>query len=80
MAIINVVESPEDMELVVITTKCPCCKQQTELPAVSRVAYNKWAVGHSYIQDAFPELNADEREAMLSGICPKCWGETFKED
>jgi hypothetical protein len=30
------------------------------------------------IQDVFPELNADEREFMISGTHPACWDEMFK--
>jgi hypothetical protein len=32
------------------------------------------------IQDAFPNMSADEREMIISGICPKCWDVMFKED
>jgi len=28
-------------------------------------------------QDAFPHLNADEREFLISGITPEVWEETF---
>jgi hypothetical protein len=31
------------------------------------------------IQDAFPELNKDEREMILSGICAKCYEFEFSE-
>ena len=27
------------------------------------------------IQDICPELSADEREMLITGICPKCWDE-----
>lgn len=33
-----------------------------------------------YIQDFFPELNADEREFILSGITPQEWSDMFGED
>lgn len=29
------------------------------------------------IQDAMPELSADERELFISGTCGKCWDEMF---
>lgn len=32
------------------------------------------------IQDAFPELSADDREFMLSGMSPEAWKMTFGED
>lgn len=28
-------------------------------------------------QDAFPYLSADEREMLISGICPACWDRMF---
>jgi hypothetical protein len=31
------------------------------------------------IQDAFPHLNRDEREFIISGIPPHEWDEIFKE-
>lgn len=32
------------------------------------------------IQDAFPHLNSNEREFILSGIHPDEWFEMFKDD
>lgn len=29
------------------------------------------------IQDAMPDLSADERELFISGTCGKCWDEMF---
>lgn len=37
--------------------------------------------GGTHTQDAFPYLNADERELVQTGICTPCWDKTFpKED
>lgn len=36
-----------------------------------------WKNGEN-IQDALTELNASQRELLISGICPKCWNEMFK--
>jgi hypothetical protein len=33
-----------------------------------------------YIQDFFPELNADEREFLLTGVTPEEWNRFFGED
>lgn len=33
--------------------------------------------GGALIQDAFPNLTADEREFMMTGITPEEWEETF---
>ena len=32
------------------------------------------------IQEALPELSADQRELLISGTCPKCWDELFPPD
>jgi hypothetical protein len=31
-----------------------------------------WAKGE-FVQKALPELTDDEREALITGICPPCW-------
>ena len=41
--------------------------------------YLDWSEGE-LVQIAFPYLSAEERETLISGICPKCWDETFGED
>ena len=33
----------------------------------------------AYIQDAFPNLNATQREQIISGTHPKCWDEIFAD-
>lgn len=34
--------------------------------------YMKYEAGH-LVQDCFPEMSADDREFLITGICPKCW-------
>lgn len=31
----------------------------------------------AYVQDAFPELTAGERELLISGTCDDCWKRFF---
>lgn len=38
-------------------------------------AFNEGA----FIQEAFPNLSADQREQIISGTHPKCWDEMFNE-
>lgn len=52
---------------------CTGCKQVTYL-VVNQSDYNKWHDG-ALIQNAMPYLNADQREMLISGTCPKCWDE-----
>ena len=42
-------------------------------------SYNKWKHG-TLVQNAFPTLNADEREFILTGCLPKQWEDMFNED
>lgn len=48
-----------------------------ELP-VSQERIEVWASGAgALIQDAFPELNADQREFLMSGATPEAWEAMF---
>lgn len=37
-------------------------------------------VGTKHMQDCFPQLNAGEREFLISGITPDQWKEMFGDD
>ena len=37
-------------------------------------------VGDILVQDAFPNLDKEQREFLISGITPDEWNETFGED
>ena len=41
--------------------------------------YTLWKQG-MHIQHAFPNMSADNRELILSGIAPDTWEETFKDE
>jgi hypothetical protein len=45
---------------------------------VSAEAYKRWNNG-AMIQDAFPEMSADDRERMISGTCGPCWNQLFAD-
>lgn len=55
----------------VTTPRCPVCKHGAimELPDDG---YARWRAG-AYVQDAFPDLNSDERELLVSGTHAHCW-------
>lgn len=40
----------------------------------------KWSVPGMLIQHAFPDLSADEREFLMTGITPEEWNETFADE
>lgn len=63
---------------VILATICPFCrKEQTMiLEGYEADAYKNGKIAYAkgtLIQDAFPFLNADQREFILTGICPECW-------
>lgn len=59
----------------IIETHCPLCYKTHEV-AVDEFDFWDWQCG-VHAQDAFPYLSADEREMLISGICPKCWQRMF---
>ena len=60
---------------VCVVTRCPFCGRGNEIE-VNESDYWDWDDGE-LVQDAFPYLSADEREMLISGICPTCWKNTF---
>ena len=61
--------------MMTIITKCPWCGEEHEVE-VPFEDYLAWQSGES-IQVAMPQLSADEREMLISGVCPKCWEKAF---
>lgn len=66
------------MEKISIFTTCPQCGCDNKV-RVFKDDLVKWENG-ALAQDAFPYLSADEREMLISGICPKCWAEMFSDE
>lgn len=58
-----------------IATKCPICKREylVHLTMEQTVRFNDFRSGKGHIQDLLPDLSADDRERLLTGICPECW-------
>jgi len=57
--------------LVKVPTKCPLCLKSDELE-VDLEGYVNWENG-MLIQEALPDLTADQREALITGIDTECW-------
>ena len=67
----------ENYKEVIIVTHCPFCGRYNEV-GVNEIDYLDWDWSHGIkAQDAFPYLSANEREMIISGICPVCWFNTF---
>lgn len=58
-----------------IQVDCIMCGDTT-LIEVPEEGYKRWKSGE-LIQNALPELYADERELLISGICGKCYDKIF---
>lgn len=63
------------MKKVTIVGVCPICNRTNEI-TVREADVPLWLAG-TLVQDAFPYLSADEREMLISGICPDCWENLF---
>lgn len=61
-----------------IVTHCPFCRHANFIE-VNDVDYWAWQNG-ALVQDAFPYLSAEEREALISGTCHTCWNYVFREE
>lgn len=60
---------------VTLTRKCPFCGKEHSVTVKQEpllLGMNALSAG-ALVQDAFPSFNADEREFILTGICPECW-------
>lgn len=63
------------MDTITLITTCPFCGHENEI-LVYEDDYLAWQAGE-LAQNAFPYLSADDREMLISGICPKCWDDMF---
>lgn len=59
----------------VVAVQCRMCHEVhfIDVPIDGFVA---WQSGE-LIQDALPELSADQRELLISGTCGMCWSDMF---
>ena len=63
---------------VCVVTVCPFCGRGNEVE-VNEMDYLDWSDG-MLAQEAFPYLNATERESLISGLCPTCQKSIFGSD
>lgn len=50
-----------------------------DMPTVTEERLAEWRKPGNHIQNVFPELSADEREFLMTGITPEEWNDTFGE-
>lgn len=51
-----------------------------EFPSLTQERIDQWERTGEPIQRAFPELNADQREFLLTGMTPEEWKEAFGDE
>lgn len=62
------------------TTKpCVVCGKTSRV-TVPLAGYIAWRHHGEFVQNAFPEMSADNRELLISGTHPACWAELFNEE
>lgn len=66
---------PERLKL---SLDCVVCRKPVDL-LVPASGYARWKSG-TLIQDAMPEVSAEDREMMISKTCPDCFGRFYLED
>ena len=62
-----------------IATVCPICGETDIiiLSAEEEERYLQWQNRELLIQDALPNKTPEEREQLITGICPHCWTAMF---
>jgi len=61
--------------IVQVDCTCPICNKTTPV-FVDEKDYFDWKDG-ALAQNVFWYLDANEREMLISGICPECWENMF---
>ena len=63
--------------IVKVGIRCPFCGTVTELE-LPKENYMRWIKERPLVQECFRDLDYKKREILISGICPKCWDDTFE--
>jgi len=58
---------------------CIKCGSTTNI-AVEQDDLKRYMNKEGLVQEIFPYLSSDERELIISGICPACWNKIFKNN
>jgi len=57
------------------SVSCEHCNK-TYVLNINETGWKEWESGE-FIQDALPDLEAGERELLISGTCHECWKKFF---
>ncbi len=64
-------------DTILIRTTCPSCNESQAIE-VDKAGHLAWYQGE-LIQNALPDLTADKREALITGMCGPCFDSVFAE-
>jgi hypothetical protein len=67
------------MEVLDIVKTCPMCNGTTTVRVRAHL-YEAWQNRLLHVQEAFPELDADMREVLMTGIDPTCWDSMWPDE
>lgn len=60
-------------------TQCSWCRQPVAVDRLDAGQFKAWQAG-AFVQDAFPDMSASEREVLVSGTHAECWNQMFPPD
>lgn len=65
-----------------IITECPVCRSAyiVHLTREQGLRYGDYRAGKGHIQDLLPDLSADDRGQLITGICSECFASIGGED
>lgn len=69
-----------DPKLIRVQTQACLSCGETSVVTVDRHGFNQWCFQGEFIQNAFPDMSAEDRELLLTGTHPKCWNEFLPGD
>jgi hypothetical protein len=68
-------------DLATIHRWCSICKKPSEVRDCRKKSVDDWSLGTgAYMQDAFWEMDADERETIMSGTHGGCFDAIFPDE
>ena len=65
---------------VVLTVGCDFCGRTTAIYVTEESFEEFTSPNRRNVQDIFPYLDAEDRELLISHICPKCWEAMFSQE
>lgn len=66
-----------------IVEDCKICGKSVTISLTpdQYIRYEMWKSGKiTHIQDALPDVPADQREMFISGVCGECWNDLFGDE